>query len=113
VKALGEWENFHVIVVSSAGALIRLQFAVITFIAERPASNLIEMHVSPYRDIHPKSVYANAFDFRPPEQFEKFVKASGHVTIAERTTIKEEFLSALAENLVASKAEFEFAARGW
>jgi len=70
VKALGEWENFHVIVGSSAGALIGLQFVVITFIAERPASNLIEMHVSPYLDIHPKSVYANAFNFRPPEQFE-------------------------------------------
>jgi hypothetical protein len=112
VKALGEWENFYVIV-GSAGALIGLRFVVITLIAERPASNLIEMHVSPYRDIHPKSIYANAFDFRPPEQFEKFVKTTGHVTIAERTPTKEEFLIALAENLIAGEAEFAFAARGW
>jgi hypothetical protein len=31
------WENFYVIVGSSAGALIGLQFVVITLIAERPA----------------------------------------------------------------------------
>jgi len=110
VKVLGEWENFHVIVGSSAGALIGLQFVVITFIAERPASNLIEMHVS---DTIQNPSTRTRLILWPPEQFEKFVKASGHVTIAERTTIKEEFLSALAENLVASKAEFEFAARGW
>ena len=35
------------------------------------------------------------------EQFEKFAKATGYVTIAERTPTKEEFPTALAENLVA------------
>src|SRR5437762_14339296 len=35
------------------------------------------------------------------EQFEKFVKATGYVTIAERTPTKEEFPTAPAENLVA------------
>src|SRR5919107_2853906 len=33
---LREWENFYVIVGSSAGALIGLQFVVITLIAGRP-----------------------------------------------------------------------------
>ena len=33
------------------------------------------------------------------EQFEKFVKATGYVTIAERTPTKEEFPTAPAENL--------------
>ena len=36
MPALTEWENFYVIVGSSAGALIGLQFVVITLIAERP-----------------------------------------------------------------------------
>lgn len=36
MTALGEWESFYVIVGSSAGALIGLQFVVITLIAERP-----------------------------------------------------------------------------
>jgi predicted membrane-bound spermidine synthase len=36
MTALGEWENFYVIVGSSAGALIGLQFVVMTLIAERP-----------------------------------------------------------------------------
>jgi hypothetical protein len=35
MPALGEWENFYVIVGSSAGALIGLQFVVMTLIAER------------------------------------------------------------------------------
>jgi hypothetical protein len=33
---LAEWENFYVIVGSSAGALIGLQFVVITLVAEKP-----------------------------------------------------------------------------
>jgi hypothetical protein len=37
VKVLSEWESFYVIVGSSAGALIGLQFVVITLVAERPA----------------------------------------------------------------------------
>jgi hypothetical protein len=36
VPALTGWENFYVIVGSSAGALIGLQFVVITLIAENP-----------------------------------------------------------------------------
>src|SRR6266571_2321116 len=37
MPAFAGWENFYVIVGSSAGALIGLQFVVITLIAERPA----------------------------------------------------------------------------
>src|SRR6476659_2215265 len=37
----------------------------------------------------------------PNDQFEKFVKATGYVTIAERTPTKEEFPTAPTENLVA------------
>jgi hypothetical protein len=36
MTALSEWENFYVIVGSSAGALIGLQFVVLTLIASRP-----------------------------------------------------------------------------
>ncbi len=36
MTALDRWENFYVIVGSSAGALIGLQFVVITLIAGRP-----------------------------------------------------------------------------
>ena len=36
MTALAGWENFHVIVGSSAGALIGLQFVVITLIADTP-----------------------------------------------------------------------------
>ena len=36
MTVLGGWENFYVIVGSSAGALIGLQFVVITLIASRP-----------------------------------------------------------------------------
>ena len=38
MTALERWENFYVIVGSSAGALIGLQFVVMTLIAERPAA---------------------------------------------------------------------------
>jgi hypothetical protein len=37
VTALNGWENFYVIVGSAAGALIGLQFVVITLIADKPA----------------------------------------------------------------------------
>ncbi len=37
MPALSEWESFYVIVGSSAGALIGLQFVAITLIADRPA----------------------------------------------------------------------------
>lgn len=40
------------------------------------------------------------------EQFEKFVKATGYVTIAERAPTKEEFPTAPAENLVAGSVVF-------
>src|SRR5436309_11670391 len=50
-------------------------------------------------------VYLDAFwmDATPVTnaQFEKFVKATGYVTIAERTPTKEEFPTAPEENLVA------------
>jgi len=36
MTALSVWENFYVIVGSSAGALIGLQFVVLTLIASRP-----------------------------------------------------------------------------
>jgi hypothetical protein len=38
MTALAGWENFYVIVGSSAGALIGLQFVVITLIASRPVA---------------------------------------------------------------------------
>jgi formylglycine-generating enzyme len=40
------------------------------------------------------------------EQFEKFVAATGYVTIAERTPTKEEFPTAPVENLVAGSVVF-------
>ena len=40
------------------------------------------------------------------EQFEKFVKATGYITIAERTPTKEEFPTAPEENLVAGSVVF-------
>ena len=40
------------------------------------------------------------------EQFEKFTKATGYVTIAERTPTKEEFPTAPPENLVAGSTVF-------
>jgi hypothetical protein len=39
MTTLAGWENFYVIVGSSAGALIGLQFVVITLIAERPIAH--------------------------------------------------------------------------
>ena len=40
------------------------------------------------------------------EQFEKFVKATGYLTVAERTPTKEEFPTAPPENLVAGSTVF-------
>jgi len=40
------------------------------------------------------------------EQFEKFVKATGYMTVAERTPTKEEFPTAPPENLVAGSTVF-------
>jgi len=42
MTALSGWENFYVIVGSSAGALIGLQFVVVTLIAERPPLRAVE-----------------------------------------------------------------------
>jgi len=39
-------------------------------------------------------------------EFEKFVKATGYITIAERTPTKEEFPDASPEDLVAGSAVF-------
>jgi formylglycine-generating enzyme len=40
------------------------------------------------------------------EQFEKFVRATGYITVAERTPTRDEFPSAPAENLVAGSVVF-------
>jgi formylglycine-generating enzyme required for sulfatase activity len=45
------------------------------------------------------------------EQFERFVKATGYVTIAERVPTREEFPAAPAENLVAGSVVFAPAPR--
>ena len=45
------------------------------------------------------------------EQFEKFVRATGYVTVAERTPTKEEFPDAPPENLVAGSIVFTPTAR--
>jgi hypothetical protein len=42
MSELKEWENFYVIVGSAAGALIGLQFVVMTLIAERPPARAAE-----------------------------------------------------------------------
>src|SRR5215467_62282 len=42
MSELDEWESFYVIVGSSAGALIGLQFVVMTLIAERPSLRAAE-----------------------------------------------------------------------
>jgi hypothetical protein len=39
MKLLSDWETFYVIIGSAAGALIGLQFVVVTLIAERPPRN--------------------------------------------------------------------------
>ena len=55
-------------------------------------------------------VYVNGFWMDKTEvtneQFEKFVKATGYVTIAERTPTREEFPTAPEENLVAGSVVF-------
>ena len=42
MTALAGWENFYVIVGSAAGALIGLQFVVVTLVAESPAQRVAE-----------------------------------------------------------------------
>ena len=42
MSALSEWDSFYVIVGSAAGALIGLQFVVMTLIAERPTPGIAE-----------------------------------------------------------------------
>lgn len=39
---LAKWDNFYVIVGSAAGALIGLQFVVLTLVAQRPSRNIAE-----------------------------------------------------------------------
>jgi hypothetical protein len=46
MSVLTEWESFYVIVGSSAGALIGLQFVVVTLIAERPTQRLAEANAA-------------------------------------------------------------------
>jgi hypothetical protein len=42
MSELGEWDSFYVIVGGAAGALIGLQFVVMTLIAERPSPGIAE-----------------------------------------------------------------------
>src|SRR3569832_1453061 len=42
MSALSEWDSFYVIVGSAAGALIGLQFVVMTLIADRPSPGMAE-----------------------------------------------------------------------
>jgi hypothetical protein len=42
VSEFAKWDNFYVIVGSAAGALIGLQFVVLTLIAERPPEGVVE-----------------------------------------------------------------------
>ena len=42
MAGLTEWESFYAIVCSSAGALIGLQFVVLTLIADRPVKEVGE-----------------------------------------------------------------------
>jgi hypothetical protein len=42
MSAFSEWESFYMIVGSSAGALIGLQFVVLTLLAERPRPHMAE-----------------------------------------------------------------------
>jgi len=42
MSELGEWESFYVIVGAAAGALIGLQFVVITLVAENPPPRAVE-----------------------------------------------------------------------
>ena len=46
MTALASWQNFYVIVGSSAGALIGLQFVVLTLIAQRPITGVNVAHGS-------------------------------------------------------------------
>jgi hypothetical protein len=47
MTALGGWENFYVIVGSAAGALIGLQFVVVTLAADRP--HYVRRRLVPFR----------------------------------------------------------------
>jgi sulfatase modifying factor 1 len=71
--------------------------------------NQVGMHATDdSRPIH--RVYVDGFWIDKTEvtnrQFEKFVKATGYVTVAERTPTPEEFPSAPPENLVAGSVVF-------
>lgn len=46
VAELGEWDSLYVTVGSAAGALIGLQFVVVTLIAERPSLRMMEAGAS-------------------------------------------------------------------
>ena len=71
-------------------------------------SNEMPMASNDAGPIHRVRVDAFWMDATPVTngQFEKFVKATGYVTIAERTPTKEEFPTAPAENLVAGGVVF-------
>ncbi len=42
MSALAEWDSFYLIVGPSAGALIGLQFVIMTLMAERPSTTTAE-----------------------------------------------------------------------
>ncbi|MGE5208040.1 MAG: formylglycine-generating enzyme family protein, partial [Alphaproteobacteria bacterium] len=71
-------------------------------------SHVMPMSSNDSQPVH--RVYVDGFwmDTTPVTnaQFEKFVKATGYLTIAERTPTKEEFPTAPEENLVAGSVVF-------
>jgi formylglycine-generating enzyme len=79
--------------------------------SEDPTTNTVCGGHEPMRDARPvHRVYVDGFWMDATdvtnEKFERFVKATGYVTIAERTPTREEFPTAPPENLVAGSTVF-------
>jgi sulfatase modifying factor 1 len=79
--------------------------------SEDPTTDTVCGGHEPMRDARPiHRVYVDGFWMDKAEvtngQWEKFVKATGYITIAERTPTKEEFPTAPPENLVAGSTVF-------
>jgi hypothetical protein len=66
MNALSEWNNFYVIIGSSTGALIGLQFVALTLIAQRPA-----------RDPQPLQIASSAFATPTVLHFSSVLLVSG------------------------------------
>jgi sulfatase modifying factor 1 len=60
---------------------------------------------SPVHRVHVDAFWMDATEVTN-EQFEKFVKATGHVTVAEQQPTREEFPTASPENLIAGSIVF-------